>query len=84
MRIGFAGTPEFARIALVALADAGHEPVLVLTQPDRPGGRGMKLQPSPVKQAALARGWPLAQPRSLRLDGRWPEDALAAQAALGA
>ncbi len=66
MRIVFAGTPPFAAAALNALADAGHEIVLVLTQPDRPAGRGMKLAPSAVKQAALARGLPLVQPASLR------------------
>ncbi|HRN75912.1 MAG TPA: methionyl-tRNA formyltransferase, partial [Ottowia sp.] len=53
MRVAFAGTPEFARVALDALHAAGHEIVLVLTQPDRPAGRGMKLQASPVKQFAL-------------------------------
>jgi hypothetical protein len=63
---------------------AGHEMPLVLTQPDRPAGRGMKLQPSPVKQEALQRGMPVAQPRSLRLDGKYPDDAAAAQAALQA
>ncbi len=82
MRIAFAGTPEFARTALAALLDAGHELVLVLTQPDRPAGRGMKLQASPVKQLALERAVPLAQPRSLRLEGKFPEDAAAARAAL--
>ena len=66
MRIIFAGTPPFAAAALNALADAGHDIVLVLTQPDRPAGRGMKLAPSAVKQAALARGLPLVQPASLR------------------
>ena len=66
MRIVFAGTPPFAAAALNALADAGHDIVLVLTQPDRPAGRGMKLAPSAVKQAALARGLPLVQPASLR------------------
>ena len=45
---------------------------LVLTQPDRPAGRGMKLQASPVKQLALQHGLPVAQPRSLRLDGTYP------------
>ena len=83
MRLAFAGTPEFARIALDALLAAGHDVVLVLTQPDRPAGRGLKLQPSPVKQCALAREINLIQPRSLRLDGRYPEDAAAARAALG-
>lgn len=82
MRIVFAGTPEFARAALDALLAAGHEVPLVLTQPDRPSGRGMKLRPSPVKEAALAQGIPVSQPRSLRLDGRHPEDALLAQQAL--
>jgi methionyl-tRNA formyltransferase len=82
LRIGLAGTPEFARAALVAIAEAGHRVPLVLTQPDRPAGRGLKLQPSPVKQEALARGLPVLQPRSLRLDGKFPEDAAAAQAAL--
>jgi len=75
MRIVFAGTPEFARLALVALIEAGHTIPLVLTQPDRPAGRGLKLTPSPVKQAALDAGIPVAQPRSLRLDGKYPEEA---------
>jgi methionyl-tRNA formyltransferase len=82
MRLAYAGTPEFARIALRALLDAGHEVALVLTQPDRPAGRGLKLTPSPVKQLALERGIPVTQPRSLRLDGRYPDDAQAAQALL--
>ncbi|MDI9332694.1 MAG: methionyl-tRNA formyltransferase [Alphaproteobacteria bacterium] len=82
MRLAFAGTPEFARVALQALCEAGHEVCLVLTQPDRPAGRGMKLQASPVKAEAQKRQLTLAQPRSLRLDGRYPEDALAAQRAL--
>ncbi|GAA4358987.1 methionyl-tRNA formyltransferase [Variovorax defluvii] len=82
MRIAFAGTPEFASVALEAIAEAGFEIVLVLTQPDRPAGRGMKLHASPVKQLAVARHWPLAQPRSLRLDGKYPEDAAAAQSAI--
>ena len=79
MRLIFAGTPEFAQLALAALHAAGHEIVLVLTQPDRPAGRGMKLLPSPVKQWALANQVPVAQPRSLRLDGKYPEDAAAAR-----
>jgi len=66
VRIIFAGTPPFAAAALNALADAGHDIVLVLTQPDRPAGRGMKLMPSAVKQAALARGLPVSQPPSLK------------------
>lgn len=84
MRLSFAGTPEFAAAALDALHAAGHEITLVLTQPDRPAGRGLQLQPSAVKQRALALGLPLAQPRGLRLDGRWPQDAQSAQAALQA
>jgi methionyl-tRNA formyltransferase len=84
MRVIFAGTPEFARAALEALHRAGFEVPLVLTQPDRPAGRGMKLQASPVKQFALAQGIAVAQPRSLRLDGKYPEDAAAARAAIEA
>ena len=84
MRLVFAGTPEFARTALERLHAAGHEIVLVLSQPDRPAGRGMKLQASAVKQFALAHGIPVAQPRSLRLDGKYPEEATAARAALEA
>ena len=82
LKVVFAGTPEFARVALEAIAAAGHEIALVLSQPDRPAGRGMKLQASPVKQCALAHGWPVAQPRSLRLDGKYPQDAAAAHDAL--
>ena len=82
MRVAFAGTPEFARVALQALHQAGHEMVLVLTQPDRPAGRGMKLQASAVKQFALDHGLPLAQPRSLRLDGKFSDEAGAARTAL--
>ncbi|WP_427184237.1 methionyl-tRNA formyltransferase [Bordetella bronchialis] len=79
MRVVFAGTPDFARLALEAILAAGHVVPLVLTQPDRPAGRGLKLTPSPVKQAALAAGIPVDQPRSLRLDGRYPEDAAKAR-----
>jgi methionyl-tRNA formyltransferase len=82
MRIVFAGTPEFAQQALAALHAAGFELPLVLTQPDRPAGRGLKLQASPVKQFALEHGIEVAQPRSLRLDGKYPDDAAAAQQAL--
>ncbi len=82
MRIAFAGTPEFASIALAALIDAGREVVLVLTQPDRPAGRGLKLQPSAVKALATAHGLPVIQPRSLRLDGKFPDDAAQAQQTL--
>ena len=82
MDIAFAGTPEFAREALAALHAAGHRVKLVLTQPDRPAGRGLKLQASPVKQFALEHGLPVAQPRSLRLDGKYTEDAAAARVQL--
>ena len=82
MRVGFAGTPEFARLALQAILGAGFTVPVVLTQPDRPAGRGLKLTPSPVKQLATAHGITVLQPRSLRLDGRYPDDAQAAQAAL--
>ncbi len=82
MRIVFAGTPAFARVALEALHAAGFEIVGVLTQPDRPAGRGLRLHPSPVKTLAQAHGWPVLQPRSLRLDGSFPGDAASARQAL--
>ena len=84
MRVIFAGTPEFARVALEKLSTAGFEIALVLTQPDRPAGRGMKLQASPVKQWAQSHNLTVAQPRSLRLDGKYPDDAEAAKAAIDA
>jgi len=65
MKLVFAGTPEFAALALVSLIDAGHEIALVLTQPDRPAGRGLKPQPSAVKALAQANGLPLLQPTGL-------------------
>lgn len=80
MRLIFAGTPEFARVALEALRLAGHDIVLILTQPDRPSGRGMKLQASPVKQLAVENGLAFAQPRSLRLEGKYPDEAATAKA----
>jgi methionyl-tRNA formyltransferase len=66
VKLIFAGTPEFAASALDALVAAGHEVLLVLTQPDRPAGRGMKLTASAVKQSALRHGLPVAQPEKLR------------------
>ena len=66
MRIAFAGTPRFAAVALDALVGAGHDVALVLTQPDRPAGRGLKPQPSDVKQLALRHGLAVDQPDSLR------------------
>jgi methionyl-tRNA formyltransferase len=68
MRVIFAGTPEFAVPALAALIAAGHEIVLVLTQPDRPAGRGMKLKASPVKVLALRHGLEVFQPETLKPD----------------
>jgi methionyl-tRNA formyltransferase len=79
MRIVFAGTPEFAAVALDALLAAGFTVPLVLTQPDRPAGRGMKLQASAVKQRAVAAGIPVAQPQGLKLDGKHATDAAAAR-----
>ena len=84
MRVIFAGTPEFARVALEKLHAAGFDIALVLTQPDRPAGRGLKLQASPVKQWAQERNITVAQPRSLRLDGKYPDDAQAAKSAIDA
>jgi len=68
LRVGFAGTPAFAEQALQAILDAGFNVVAVLTQPDRPSGRGMQLTPSPVKQLASNYGIPVEQPVSLRND----------------
>jgi methionyl-tRNA formyltransferase len=84
LRVGFAGTPEFAAQALQAILAARFNVQLVLTQPDRPSGRGLKLTPSAVKQCALKHKITVAQPRSLRLDGKYPEEARSAQTALGA
>lgn len=66
MKIIFAGTPEFAVPALAALIEAKHEIVMVLTQPDRPAGRGMKLKASPVKTLAQQHGLQVFQPESLK------------------
>ncbi len=79
MRVIFAGTPEFSRVAVQSLHAAGFAIPLVLTQPDRPAGRGLKLQASAVKQWAESQHIPVAQPRSLRLDGKYPEEAAAAR-----
>jgi methionyl-tRNA formyltransferase len=81
MKVVFAGTPEFAACALRALHEAGFEIPLVLTQPDRPAGRGMQLQASAVKQYALAHGMEVAQPLSLRMDAKDPQRAEEARAA---
>ncbi len=82
LKVIFAGTPEFARVALERLHAAGAEIVLVLSQPDRPAGRGMKLQASSVKHYALEHGMPVAQPQGLRLDGKYAADAAAARQAM--
>jgi methionyl-tRNA formyltransferase len=66
LRVAFAGTPPFAASALAAILDAGHEVVLVLTQPDRPQGRGLKLAPSAVKALAVDRGLTVLQPPTLK------------------
>ena len=82
LRVIFAGTPEFALKALELLHSSEPRRAIVvgvLSQPDRPAGRGMKLQASVVKQFAIDSQIPCSQPRSLRLDGKYPEDAVAAQ-----
>ncbi|MGX5203489.1 methionyl-tRNA formyltransferase [Aliikangiella sp. IMCC44632] len=66
MKIVFAGTPDFAASALQALLDAGHQICAVYCQPDRPKGRGKKLQPGPVKQLALAQQIPVEQPLNFK------------------
>ncbi|MFM0498871.1 methionyl-tRNA formyltransferase [Paraburkholderia caffeinilytica] len=78
LRVIFAGTPEFAAAALAAIHSAGFPVPLVLTQPDRPAGRGMKLQASPVKRYAQEHGLTVAQPPSLRRAGKYPAEAAAA------
>ncbi len=82
LKVIFAGTPEFARVALEQIHASGAEIVLVLSQPDRPAGRGMKLQASSVKQYALAHGMAVAQPQGLRLDGKYALDAAGAREAI--
>jgi methionyl-tRNA formyltransferase len=84
MRVIFAGTPEFASAALARLHAENFELPLILTQPDRPAGRGLSLHASSVKQWALQHGAVLAQPHSLRLDGKFADDAAAARQAIEA
>jgi methionyl-tRNA formyltransferase len=81
MKVIFAGTPEFAAVALQSLHEAGFEIPLVLTQPDRPAGRGMQLQPSAVKQYVVSKGIEVLQPLSLRMDSKDPQRAEEAKAA---
>ena len=78
LRVVFAGTPEFAAAALAAIHAAGFHVPLALTQPDRPAGRGLKLAPGPVKRLAVEYGLQVAQPTSLRRNGKYPEEAAAA------
>ncbi len=78
LRVVFAGTPEFAAAALAAIHEAGFPVPLVLTQPDRPAGRGMRLQASAVKRYAVEHGLALSQPSSLRRSGKFPAEAAAA------
>ena len=66
MNIVFMGTPDFARESLEALYNAGHKILAVVTNPDKPQGRGMKLTPSPVKQYALEQNLPVLQPEKIR------------------
>ena len=66
MRVVFMGTPDFAVGTLTALAEAGHEIVGVVSQPDKPKGRGKALMPTPVKEEALRLGLPVYQPRRVR------------------
>jgi len=84
MRLAFAGTPAFAATALQAIVAAGHDVTLVLTQPDRPAGRGLKLQASAVKTLASQQGLAVLQPPGLRLDGRFSSTAQATRDALRA
>lgn len=81
MRVAFAGTPDFAAKALQAILAAGHEVVLVLSQPDRPSGRGMRLTPSAVKTVALQAGLKVLTPVSLSV-AKHPEEAVPALEAL--
>lgn len=84
MKLVFAGTPAFAATALTALLDAGHDVVGVMTQPDRPAGRGLQVHPTPVKAIAVAHGIPVMQPKGLRIGGRHDADAREAHATLTA
>jgi methionyl-tRNA formyltransferase len=82
LKIVYAGTPEFAKIILANILQTAHQVVLVMTQPDRPSGRGLKIHPSPVKELALDNKIPLLQPTSLKLDGKYPQEASEAKSIL--
>jgi methionyl-tRNA formyltransferase len=73
MKLVFCGTPEFAVPTLEAVVNAGHEVALVVTQPDRAAGRGMGIQASAVKRAALERGLPLVQPEKIKNNAEFRE-----------
>jgi methionyl-tRNA formyltransferase len=75
LKVVFAGTPDFARVALEAIVHAGHEVVMVMTQPDRPAGRGLQLHASPVKQFAVEKNIPVMQPTSLKVTGPYGDEA---------
>jgi methionyl-tRNA formyltransferase len=75
LKVVFAGTPEFARVALEAVVHAGHDVVMAMTQPDRPAGRGMQLHASPVKQFAIEKNIPVIQPTSLKVSGQYGDEA---------
>ena len=66
MKIVYMGTPDFAVPALVSLVEAGHEVAAVVTQPDKPKGRGKSMLPTPVKEEALKHGFPVYQPVKVR------------------
>jgi methionyl-tRNA formyltransferase len=80
MRVVFMGTPDFARVSLEKLLESKHEVTGVVTVPDKPQGRGLKVKPSPVKQVALQHGLPVLQPDSLKDESflgelkKWPAD----------
>ena len=66
MKIVFMGTPDFAKESLEAVYNAGHEVLAVVTNPDKPSGRGMKMTPSPVKEFALEKNIKIYQPLKVR------------------
>ncbi|HPP74584.1 MAG TPA: hypothetical protein PLU88_05620 [Armatimonadota bacterium] len=76
MRILFMGTSRFAAPTLQAIVDAGHEVVAVVTQPDRPSGRGRGVHMSPVKELALSLGLPVFQPEKIRDPRLWGKSAV--------
>ena len=73
MRIVFMGTPDFARDSLKSLVEAGHEIELVVTNPDKPKGRGMKMIPSEVKEYAISQGLEVVQPLKVRNNEEFAE-----------